>query len=141
MSCPTRRAAYRAWAANVGSAATRVCNPQNILFGEHGGLDFWHYLAFAAPVSALGLVLVFLVVWAVWRRALGSTPTGDAVLDGAALARPTLDRPALLKGLGATILLPALYPPDLPPWPSPVLAAALLPLSRPTPTRQIPPPV
>src|SRR3546814_5378475 len=64
-----------AGAANVGSAATLVGNPQNILIGEHGGLDFWHYLAFAAPVSALGLVVVFLVVWAVWRRALGRTPT------------------------------------------------------------------
>src|SRR3546814_7725203 len=67
-----------AGAANVGSAATLVGNPQNILIGEHGGLDFWHYLAFAAPVSALGLVVVFLVVRAVWRRALGSSPPGDA---------------------------------------------------------------
>src|SRR3546814_3477065 len=39
-----------AGAANVGSAATLVGNPQNILIGEHGGLDFWHYLLFAGPV-------------------------------------------------------------------------------------------
>src|SRR3546814_13367561 len=58
-----------AGAANVGSAATLVGNPQNILIGEHGGLDFWHYLAFAAPVSALGLVVVFLFAGAEVGRA------------------------------------------------------------------------
>src|SRR3546814_18180909 len=87
-----------AGAANVGSAATLVGNPQNILIGEHGGLDFWHYLAFAAPVSALGLVVVFLVFWAFLRRALGRTPPGDAVLEVAALDRPPPHHPATFRG-------------------------------------------
>lgn len=120
-----------AGAANVGSAATLVGNPQNILIGEHGGLDFWHYLAFAAPVAVIGLGVVFLAVWVVWRRALAG---------GGAAAAPesiALDRPALLKGLAATALLLALYATDLPRWQSTLLVAGLLLVSRRLSTREM----
>jgi Na+/H+ antiporter NhaD/arsenite permease-like protein len=123
-----------AGAANVGSAATLVGNPQNILIGEHGGLGFWHYMAFAAPVSVIGLGVVFLAVWAVWRREMameGAPATGDAV-EGVAL-----DRPALLKGLAATALLLALYATDLPRWQSTLLVAGLLLISRRLSTREM----
>ncbi|HYD30933.1 MAG TPA: SLC13 family permease, partial [Azospirillaceae bacterium] len=33
-----------AGAANAGSAATLIGNPQNILIGQVGGLDFWRFL-------------------------------------------------------------------------------------------------
>jgi Na+/H+ antiporter NhaD/arsenite permease-like protein len=126
-----------AGAANVGSAATLVGNPQNILIGEHGGLDFWHYLAFAAPVSVIGLGVVFLAVWAVWRRQLNGAPAGGAVLEDIALDRPALNRPALLKGLAATALLLALYATDLPRWQSTLLVAGLLLVSRRLSTREM----
>ena len=131
-----------AGAANVGSAATLVGNPQNILIGEHGGLDFWHYLAFAAPVSLVGLGVVFLAVWAVWRRQLaggGGTAgglkagaPGAIVLEGIAIHRPTL-----LKGLLATALLLALYATELPRWQSTLLVAGLLLVSRRLSTREM----
>jgi Na+/H+ antiporter NhaD/arsenite permease-like protein len=131
-----------AGAANVGSAATLVGNPQNILIGEQGGLDFWHYLAFAAPVSLVGLGVVFVVVWAVWRRQLagGSGAAGkpkavapEAIsLEGIAIHRPTL-----LKGLLATALLLALYATELPRWQSTLLVAGLLLVSRRLSTREM----
>ena len=132
-----------AGAANVGSAATLVGNPQNILIGEHGGLDFWHYLAFAAPVALVGLGVVFVVVWAVWRRQLArgsgaaaGTPEaiapGAIVLEGIAIHRPTL-----LKGLLATALLLALYATELPRWQSTLLVAGLLLVSRRLSTREM----
>ncbi len=51
-------------ASNVGSAATLIGNPQNMLIGERLHLSFAGYLLDAAPPSALGLV----VVWWVVRR-------------------------------------------------------------------------
>lgn len=126
-----------AGAANVGSAATLVGNPQNILIGEHGGLDFWHYLLFAGPVSALGLVVVFLVVWAVWHRQLAAGRAVHAPRQDTALEGISLDRPALLKGLGATALLLALYATALPRWQSTLLVAGLLLVSRRLSTREM----
>lgn len=121
-----------AGAANVGSAATLVGNPQNILIGEHGGLGFWHYLAFAGPVSFIGLVVVFLAVRVVWRRQLRG-PAGTPV----ALEGITLDRSALVKGLIATAVLLALYTTALPRWQSTLLVAGALLVSRRLSTREM----
>lgn len=122
-----------AGAANVGSAATLVGNPQNILIGEQGGLDFWHYLLYAAPLAALGLIAVYLVVLAVWRRQLQGARAGTpAALEGIAL-----DRPVLIKGILATVLLLALYTTDLPRWQSTLLVAGILLVSRRLSTREM----
>jgi len=121
-----------AGAANAGSAATLVGNPQNILIGEHGNLDFWDYLLFAAPISIVALVVVFAVVWAVWRRQLTDLPTSAA--PAAVIA---LDRAALLKGLVAAAVLLALYATDLPRWQSTLLVAGILLISRRLSTREM----
>lgn len=73
-------------AANVGSAATLVGNPQNILVGQALGLSFTGYLGRAALLSALGLA----VVWAVVARAY----------------RGRWERP----GLGGTLTIAAFHP-------------------------------
>jgi Na+/H+ antiporter NhaD/arsenite permease-like protein len=44
-------------AANAGSAATIIGNPQNILIGQFGGLDFLHFLAVCGPPAAAALVI------------------------------------------------------------------------------------
>lgn len=106
-----------AGAANAGSAATLIGNPQNILIGEHGGLDFWGYAADAAPVALAALAFVFVTVALLWRREL-ATP-----FRSAAQAVPALDRPALAKGLVATAVLLTLLATDLPPWQSALMIA------------------
>jgi len=55
-------------ATNVGSAATVIGNPQNILIGQVGGLDFWRFLAVCGAPSAIGLSVIWLVVWLQWHR-------------------------------------------------------------------------
>jgi Na+/H+ antiporter NhaD/arsenite permease-like protein len=122
-----------AGAANVGSAATLVGNPQNILIGEHGGLDFWHYLAFAGPISILGLVVVFLVVWAIWRRELQAVGAPQS----APAREPMLDRALLWKGVLAAAVLLALYTTGLPRWQSTLLVAGALLVSRRLSTREM----
>jgi len=47
-----------ACAANVGSAATLIGNPQNMLIGQTLGLSFTRYLAQAALPTVAGLVAV-----------------------------------------------------------------------------------
>src|SRR2546423_328790 len=52
---------------NAGSAATLIGNPQNILLGAIGQLDFWTYLVACFVPAAFALVVVFGVVWLQWR--------------------------------------------------------------------------
>lgn len=86
-----------ALASNAGSAATLVGNPQNLLIGELGQLDFLSYLAVAALPSALALMTAFAVVAWVWRGRLETeTRTG-------ALAELPLRRWLLLKSLLAVL--------------------------------------
>ena len=64
--------------ANAGSAATIIGNPQNILIGAVGGLDFWQFLVACAPPALAGLACVHLVVWWQWRRRLTAARNGGA---------------------------------------------------------------
>ena len=57
-----------ACAANVGSAATLIGNPQNMLIGQTLQLSFAGYLADALVPSALGLAVVWLVIVAAYRQ-------------------------------------------------------------------------
>src|ERR1700733_10658229 len=64
---------------NAGSAATLIGNPQNMLVGAIGRLDFWRFLAVCAVPALFSLVTVFAVVWLQWRRriAAGEPPAPD----------------------------------------------------------------
>ena len=54
-------------AANAGSAATIIGNPQNILIGQSGGLDFFAFMLVCGPPALAALVISYLVVLVVWR--------------------------------------------------------------------------
>ncbi|HEX5137222.1 MAG TPA: anion transporter [Planctomycetota bacterium] len=105
-----------ACASNVGSAATLIGNPQNMLVGQTLGLSFGGYLAEAIVPSALGL----LVTWAILARLYrGRWERAGAV---AAVDAPPLDRWQAGKGLAvlAAIVLAFLVAP----WPREVVALA-----------------
>jgi len=114
-----------ACAANVGSAATLIGNPQNMLIGQRLHVSFAGYLADAAVPAALGLA----AVWAVialsargrWER---ETPLPD-------LEEPALD--AWQTGKGVAVLAVLLVGFLFAPVPREVLAlaaAAVLLMSR-----------
>ncbi len=92
-----------AGAANAGSAATIIGNPQNILIGQAGDLEFWTFVGACGVPALLGLASVHGVVWAIWRGRFRAPPT--------ALGFPavTLDRPALGKAVLATAVLLVLF--------------------------------
>ncbi len=62
-----------ATAANVGSVATLTGNPQNMLVGSFSAIPYRAFLIREAPVALIGLAVVFLTIWLVYRRALSST--------------------------------------------------------------------
>ncbi|HEY0833708.1 MAG TPA: SLC13 family permease [Azospirillum sp.] len=94
-----------AGAANAGSAATVIGNPQNILIAQTGGLDFWRFLAVCGVPAVVGLVVVYAVVRWVWRARLALP--GGARGDGVPAAE--VDRWQLRKALAATVVLLALF--------------------------------
>ena len=111
--------------ANAGSAMTIVGNPQNILIGQVGGLDFWRFLAACGVPGLLGLAAAYLAMRLTWRDALAAPATP-----------PEPDRlPVLLpwqtaKGILAVLALLALFATPMPrEFGALVIAAALL-LSR-----------
>lgn len=90
-----------AGAANAGSAATLIGNPQNILIGQAGGLAFWEFLAACGVPALAGLACVYAVVW--WQgrgRFQAVTPAQDRFpevpLDHLQLAKAVLATGALL---------------------------------------------
>jgi len=120
-----------ACAANVGSAATLIGNPQNMLIGSALQLSFGGYLAEAAVPVGLGLVVTWVVIAAQargrWALAEGPPSSGETPEESA----PRLDRWQSTKGLAVAgvLLLVFLFTP----WPREVAAlvgAGILLMSR-----------
>jgi Na+/H+ antiporter NhaD/arsenite permease-like protein len=99
-----------AGASNAGSAATLIGNPQNILIGQVGGLDFWRFLAVCAVPALIAMIVVHVSVALVWRRALAERGTPLPSEAGAVAA----DRWQIAKGGIATALLVALFATPVP---------------------------
>jgi Na+/H+ antiporter NhaD/arsenite permease-like protein len=88
-----------ACAANVGSAATLIGNPQNMLIGQRLHLAFAGYLLDAAVPSLLGLAVVWLVVAVSARRSWQRHTPIPRVEE------PELDRWQTGKGIVVLVLL------------------------------------
>ena len=114
-----------ACAANAGSAATLIGNPQNILIGQVGQLDFWEFSFYCAPPALFGLLTVFAVIRLVWRRALLARPG-----EGGAVDLPPVDRAGIGKAAAATVALLTLFATPLPQVSGVLMVAAILLISR-----------
>ena len=108
--------------ANAGSAAALIGNPQNILIGQSGKLDFSSYTLVALPPTLLALGIIFVVIVLTWRIE-PATLSGDA-------APVTLDRFQFSKALFAVVGLVVLFLTPLPREVSALAIAGLLLLSR-----------
>lgn len=117
-------------AANCGSAATAIGNPQNILIAQIGALDFWSFLAVCAGPAVIGLVVTFAVVRWSWGGALTGAHQAPAAAIGAPLPEAKLDRHHLGKAVIATAVLLGLFATPLPQATSVLLIAGGLLVSR-----------
>jgi Na+/H+ antiporter NhaD/arsenite permease-like protein len=122
-----------ACAANAGSAATIIGNPQNLLIGETGDLDFWTFTAVCLVPALVAMAVVYAVI--VRSRAF-RRGAADPIPPVAGPAPVPIDRPALLKAIVATaaILLIFTLTGDRGTWTLAVAAALML--SRRRATRQ-----
>jgi len=114
-----------AGAANAGSAMTIIGNPQNILIGQVGGLDFWRFLAACGVPGLLSLGIVLVAVRLTWREQLDAPPAPPPPAPP-----PRADRWQTTKGLVAVVGLLALFATPLPREIGALVIAALLLLSR-----------
>lgn len=114
-----------ACAANVGSAATLIGNPQNMLIGQRLQLSFAGYLLDGGVPALAGLVLVWLVIaWLFRRRWHAETQIPEVVA-------PNFNLWQTGKGLSVTLVLIGAF--LISDWPREILAlgaAGLLLLSR-----------
>jgi Na+/H+ antiporter NhaD/arsenite permease-like protein len=116
-------------AINAGSAATLIGNPQNILIGSLGRLEFWTFLAICAVPALFTLVVVFVVVWLQWHKRVTRTVLA-ATLDAPPMSVHPLDRNQTIKGAVALLALLLLFATPLPRETGALIIAALLLASR-----------
>jgi Na+/H+ antiporter NhaD/arsenite permease-like protein len=86
-------------ASNIGSAATLIGNPQNMLIGEVLQLPFGGYAIEALPPVVLSLGVVWVVIARVMRRAGPAADPTEAQLGALAANAPPFDRWQTAKGL------------------------------------------
>lgn len=114
-----------AGASNAGSAATLIGNPQNILIGQVGGLDFWTFLIACGAPALFALAITYGAVAIVWRAEL-ARPADREELP----VLPPLDRWQLAKAALGTAALILLFATPLPREIGALVIAAFLLLSR-----------
>lgn len=111
-----------ACAANAGSAATLIGNPQNLLIAHVGGLTFWEFSRTCAVPAMAATVVVFAVSVLAWRGRWHAEARLGEISD------PRLDRKRGAKALVAGVALVAVF--SLPvahaPWALAVAAALLI---------------
>jgi Na+/H+ antiporter NhaD/arsenite permease-like protein len=83
-----------AMSANLGSVATLVGNPQNMIIGHLSGIPFLWFSASLAPVALAGLVIQYVVLRVGFRKVLG-----QAVIHRPEAQPPPLNRRLLILTL------------------------------------------
>ncbi|MEK8079213.1 SLC13 family permease [Pseudomonas sp. XK-1] len=112
---------------NAGSSASLIGNPQNILIGQAGGLDFWSYSWIAAPPALAALTITYGVIWLQWRKRWG---TAKPVAQEETPVERIYGTHSYLKPLLASLVLLGLFSTNLPREISALLIAALVMISR-----------
>lgn len=122
-------------ASNIGSAATIIGNPQNMLIGQVGGLDFARFFLWSAPPTILALLASYTIILGVYRGAFQGGAATEAPQPDAAW--PAFDGWQTAKGLAAAGLLIGLFFTPVPREISAICIAGALLCSRKMKTRDI----
>ncbi|HUW70733.1 MAG TPA: anion transporter [bacterium] len=101
-----------ATAANVGSAATIIGNPQNMLIGARSGIPFVEYATRVGPPALIGLVVCWVVIMLVFpgefrrtaasRSGVGHNMAQARVIGAGLMGKLTLDRHLAIKSVLAS---------------------------------------
>lgn len=120
-------------ASNIGSAATIIGNPQNMLIGQMGHLAFVPFLAWCSVPSLISLALAYGIIIRLYRGQLRGIPS----LHTKTVAGPQFNRRQSIKGLLATGALILLFFTNIPRELTALSIAGLLLCSRQMRTRDM----
>jgi Na+/H+ antiporter NhaD/arsenite permease-like protein len=121
-------------ASNIGSAATIIGNPQNMLIGQLGRLHFGRFLLWCGPPAVLALGAAYLIIRAIYKKDLGKTIAPDTAVGS---SWPDFDRHQSTKGIAAAAVLIVLFFTSVPREISAICIAGVLLCSRSMHTRSI----
>ncbi len=121
-------------ASNIGSAATVIGNPQNMLIGQLGRLHFGRFLLWCGPPSALSLAAAYMIIKAMYSKDFRGPAVPDAVVGS---SWPAFDMHQSTKGIAAAVVLVALFFTSVPREISAICVAGVLLCSRRLHTRSI----
>ncbi len=111
-------------AANIGSVATIIGNPQNMLIGISSGIPFTVFTAYLIVPALAGLVVIWVVIMVVYRRDFGARLVKEPVVAEAP------DNRLLNKSMVATAVMLVGFVVGLPIPLAALIGAALLLISR-----------
>jgi Na+/H+ antiporter NhaD/arsenite permease-like protein len=96
-----------ATSSNIGSAATIVGNPQNILIGSVSGIDPVHFSGALAPIALAGLGIDALLIWLMFRRELVAHQADQRalVLDSSRSSPAPLTIPGVVRAIDWRLLV------------------------------------
>ncbi|MBI4328699.1 MAG: anion transporter [Chloroflexi bacterium] len=103
-----------AMASNIGSTATIVGNPQNMIIGVTSGIPFARFFAYLAPVAAVSTLLLLVVVWKFYGKRVryyvaggGGAPTATLPTTGGEVSRGAIsvDYGVLARSVPVLVLL------------------------------------
>jgi len=120
---------------NIGSAATIIGNPQNMLIGQVGKLGFAEFILWCGPPAGVALLCSYLVLLLLYRNQF-QRPDDIQLVDSPEKA-PAFNRWQTVKGIGATGVLIVLFFTPAPREISAMVIAGFLLCSRRMKTRDI----
>jgi Na+/H+ antiporter NhaD/arsenite permease-like protein len=86
--------------ANIGSAATFIGNPQNMIIGTSSGIAFSQFTIYQLPVVIAGLFLIWLIIRIIYRREFRNV---KIALTEEIKIRPY--KPLLIKSIVASLIM------------------------------------
>ncbi|GAB4528262.1 MAG: anion transporter [Anaerolineales bacterium] len=111
-------------AANIGSVATVVGNPQNMIIGVASGIPFWQFTVSLLPVALAGMLTIWLLLLALYRQEFNTPLPSNVTLTVHTYA------PLLRKGSLAAVLMIAAFVAGMPVPLAAAGAASLLLVTR-----------
>ena len=121
-------------ASNIGSAATIIGNPQNMLLGQVGKLDFVSFTRNCLPPVLLAFAGAYVILLLLYRRQL---PRRHDILKPVAKGYPAFSRHQTAKGVVVVLVLVILFLTRLPRELSAIALAGFLLCSRRMKTRSL----
>ena len=119
---------------NIGSAATIIGNPQNMLIGQTGRLDFGLFFLWCAPPSIISLAAAYFIIKLTYRNRFAASLDYN---HKAEVTWPSFDKHQSAKGIAAAAVLIILFFTGIPREISAITIAGLLLCSRRIMTRSI----